>query len=147
VPGVLVRALPGVVVAVVGAGDDEVRGLRDVEGGIRGLGLHGIVDGRLEAGEVQDGLGLRQLGDGLRRELEVVRLGAGLGQRRHLDEVAADALRDELEGVEGGRDRHPVCSVGARRPIGAAVTTPGEHEGGGQDSNSKSLHDNHSQSW
>ena len=50
---VLLGALAGVLTA---RGQGEAGGGGDVDGGVGGLAAHGLVDRRLEAGEVDDGL-------------------------------------------------------------------------------------------
>ena len=61
--------------------------------------------GRLEAVEVDEQVGLRDGGDVLRRELQVVGLGARRRQRGDGDAVAADPGGRPLERVEAGDAR------------------------------------------
>ncbi len=136
----LLLGLPGVVVPVVARSQREARRRRDVDRGIRRLGAHGRVDGRLEAREVDHGLRPRELTDGTRGQLEVVRLHPGLGQRGDPHVLAADPLGHELQRVERGRDRHPVVAdrIGRGAPAQQQGCPGGEEDSG--------LHDNDSHS-
>ncbi len=75
----------------------------DVDGPVGGLLRHGLVDGGLEALDVEDEVGGGDLGDLGGGELEVVRLDAGRGEGRDGHGVAAD--------LRGRRTR-----AGRRRP-------------------------------
>jgi hypothetical protein len=62
--------------------------------------LDGVVDGGLDALEVEDVVRFTELADLLRLELQVVRFDARLGEGGDGDAVAADLLGQELHGVE-----------------------------------------------
>ncbi len=142
VPGRLLGALVEVVVdqRADGGGVDDVLGAGLVDG---------LVDGGLEALEVQHRVGLLDGGDLLGGELQVVRLDAGGGQVGDADVLAAYLRGEELHGVERRDDVQF-----AVRALGAAVAAAGgegegaDHRGDGQgyDSGSASdhRHDNHS---
>ena len=65
---------------LLGEGESQLGRVGDVEDLRRVDEPHGLVDGRLEPVGVDDESRLGHAADVLRRELEVVRLGAGLGQ-------------------------------------------------------------------
>jgi hypothetical protein len=76
----------------------------------------GLLDGRLESfADVEDDVGVDDLLHLARRQLEVVRLGAGRCQVRHLDGRAADILGRERERIEAGND------LGRARGAGVAA--------------------------
>ena len=138
---VVVRVLLGALAGVLTAGGQgEAGGRGDVDGGVGGLAAHGLVDGRLEAGEVDDGLRPGHRPDRLGGQLEVVGLDARLGQRGDAHVVAADPLGSELEGVERGRDRHPPVVTGVGR------RAPGQEQRRGDGEEGERLHDNDSHS-
>ena len=91
----------------------------------------GVVHRRLETLEVDDQLRVADLADLARVELQVVRLGAGLGQVGHPDRVAADPLGEELEGVERGHHVDPL-GVGAGGAAGGAAGPGAQGEEGGR---------------
>ena len=131
-----------VVPLVLVRGDVEAGVVGDVEGGVPGL-LRRVVDRRLELLEVDQVVGLAHLEDLLRRELEVVGLGAGLGEVGDLHVVAADLRDGVLEGVEGGA--HPHLVVVSAATVGAAAAGGhGEEEGGGGDEGAGAMHENDS---
>ncbi len=114
----------------------QLDGRQHVERAVGGLLLDGLVDGGLEAGGVDDEVGLAKRADLLRRELEVVRLAAGLGEVRDLDVVAADPLGQEGVRVEAGRHRGAALVGGARpsppSPPHAVSDEDGGQGGGGE---------------
>jgi hypothetical protein len=76
--------------------------------------LDQAVDPALEAETVDDHqTGARQRSRVARRRLIDVRVGARTDQRVHLDEVAADLLRQVAEDAEAGDDRQSLASAGA----------------------------------
>ena len=75
-----------------------------VDGPVGGLLRDGLVDGRLEALDVQDEVGLGDLGDLRGAELEVVRLDARGRQDVTSTALAADLLGGVLQRVERGDD-------------------------------------------
>ena len=77
-----------------------------VEGGALRVLLDAVVDRRLEALLVDDDVGLRDRDRLLDGELEVVRLGPGLGQVGDLDPVPADAFGRPGQRVEARGDLH-----------------------------------------
>jgi hypothetical protein len=74
--GVLGRRLLGMLVGVLILGGKKVDGLGDLQHLLRAVLLHRLVDGRLEAGLVDDEVGLAQLGGLPHGELEVMGLPA-----------------------------------------------------------------------
>ncbi len=145
--GVIVRRLPlalGVLLGVL-PGRDQVGEPGGVDDTLRAVLREGLVDGRLEAAEVDGHVGLGQLGRLLHAELEVVRLLTRAGQVDHRDVVAADPLGQELQGVHRGHDR-------GRRVVraGGGVGTAGgegqqQERDDGDGEVSSEGHDNHSQ--
>jgi hypothetical protein len=70
----------------------EREGLGDVERAVRRCLLDRLVEGGLEAGDVEDEVCLADLGDLLRAEFEVMRLSTGRGQIDDLDGISAHLL-------------------------------------------------------
>ncbi len=85
-----------------------------MQASIATLGLDGFVDRALQALLIDHELGLADGGDILRCELDVVWLGAGLGQARDRDVVTADLLCGELQRVER-RDDGELTGAGLSR--------------------------------
>ena len=85
-------------------GGQEREGLGDVERPIRGDLGDGLVEGGLEAGDVEDEVCLADLGDLLRAELEVMRLAPGGREVDDLHTVAADLLRGVGQRIEARDD-------------------------------------------
>ena len=110
-------------------GGQQGEGLGDVECPVRGDLGDGLVESGLEAGDVEDEVGLADLGDLLGAELEVMRLTAGRREVDDLDAVAADLLRGVRERVEPRHD--PQGSAGGRPSfaVGRAASAGGEDEG------------------
>ena len=105
--------------------------------------LDRLVDRGLEAGRVDDEVGLADRADLARRQLEVVRLAPRLGQVGHVDGVAADPRGDELVRVEADDRRHRrVLLTGGRAGHGAAAA-PGQGEGGGGGEGEVTAEDGH----
>lgn len=104
VPGLLLGVLLGAVVVALVADLGAVLLQRREGGGVDGVldaGLGDrVVDGGLDALEVEDDVGLAELADLLRLELQVVGFDAGLGERVDGDVVAAYLLGQVLHGVE-----------------------------------------------
>ena len=143
VESAVIVALLGVLVLAVLFGGGVVR---VIVGVLLGLGLqrhhaggvehvlvpalrNGLVHRRLEALDVDDGIGVADRGDLARGQLDVVRLGTGLGQAGDGTVVTRDALGDELQGVERrhdlqltrlGRARLPGRAAGCHKEKGAA---------------------------
>ena len=82
--------------------------------------------------DVEDEVGLLHARDVARRQLDVVRLGAGRRQVRDRDAVAADPLRGEGERIEGRDDvEAPVVAcrrAAARRPERARSAANDEND-------------------
>ena len=119
-------------------------GVHQVLGGARG---DRVVDGGLEAREVDHDIGLADGADLARRELDVVRLGARRGEGRDRDEVAAHVLDDVLQRVERCQHREavvlgpadPACPAGAagrEQQRGDAEGTGGQGAWGGHEDDS-----------
>ena len=121
--GGLFLVLGGVV--RVGAGLNQLGRGGDVDDGLRGLLLDGLVNGALEAREIDHRVSGGQRVDHLGRELEVVRLGAVRGQGGNGDVLAADLLSQVLQGVERGHD-------GQFAVFGGAAVGCGRGDAGGQ---------------
>ena len=124
------RALPvGMLLPGLDRGEREVqlRGGGHVETAVRGLRGDRLVDGRLQALLEHHDRGLADAGHVPRRQLEVVRLRARLGEVGDTDVRAADLLGGQLQRVER---RHDGQRAGALRPaVGGAA--PGERDRGG----------------
>ena len=90
---------------------------------VRGGLSYGVVDRRLEVGEVDHDVGLGDVDGLLERDLEVVRLLAGGGERLDPGGVAGDPLGDERQRVERRDHGGSVVVGGTRR---AAPGEPGE---------------------
>ena len=134
VEAAVVMALLGVLVVAVLVGGGVVR---VIVGVLLGLGLQrhhaggvehvlvaalgdGLVDRRLEALDVDDGVGVADRGDLARGELDVVRLRPGLGQAGDGTVLTRDALGDELQGIER-RDDLQLTRLGRARLPGRAA--------------------------
>jgi hypothetical protein len=111
-------------------------------------GVHGLVDGGLEAGLVDDEVGVADgahLGGG---ELQVVGLGGRGREVVDAHQVAAHLLGHVLQGVEGRQHlQRAVVGPGARAVGGAGGECDrgqGERGGGGEGA-TKGRHENHSQ--
>ena len=91
---------------VVGAGVglNQLGGGGDVDDGLGGVLLDGLVDRALEAGQVDNCVRVGQRVDHLGGELKVVGLGARRRQRGDGDVLAADLFGQVLQRVEGGHD-------------------------------------------
>ena len=87
------RVAGGVVLFLGRSGEVEVGDGGDVEGVLAALLVDRGVDGRLEALRVDDQPRLAHRRDVLGAQLDLVRLGSGLGQAGDRDVVAADLLR------------------------------------------------------
>ena len=106
--------------------------LQDVDDAAARLG-GGLADGRLEAvAEVQDDVGALDSADRSRRQLEVVRLGAGRREVVDLVTRSADPLGRVRQRIEGGNDR----LLAARGGRAAA----GQHAGRQHDNENDSRH-------
>ena len=112
-------------VVCVGAGLDQLGRGGNVNDGLGGLLLDGLVNRALEAREVDDSVRGGQRVNHLGGELEVVRLGAVRGQRGDGDVLAADLLGQVLQRVEGGHD-------GQGAVLGGAISGRGRGGTGGQ---------------
>ena len=86
----------------------QVRRRPHVEAAVTRLGLDGLVDCTLQAPLVDHELGLADSGNISWCELDIMGLGAWLGQARDSDAVTADLLRGELQRVERRDDSQPV---------------------------------------
>ena len=100
---------------VVGAGVDlnQLGGGGDVDDGLGGVLLDGLVDRALEAGQVDNCVRVGQRVDHLGGEFKVVGLGARRRQRGHGDVLAADLFGQVLQRVEGGHDGQGAVLGGA----------------------------------
>ena len=87
-------------------GVNQINTAGDVDNGLGGVQLNGLVDGRLEALEVNDSSCLGELLNLLIRQFEVVRLCSWRSQGFDVNQVAADLLGEVLERVEAGHDLH-----------------------------------------
>ncbi len=144
VVALLPRGLLACSAGLLGGGEVEPGGRRDVEAAPgRGAGDR-VVDRSLEAGLVDDDVGVVHRAELAGRELGVVRLGAGLGQAHDLDAVPADPRREVLERIEGrGDPESPAGAAGIREGAPAAGARPEQdREESGEEG---ALHDNHSQ--
>ena len=121
----------GVALLAYMAGDqvDGVGGVDDVR---RFAGSDGGVDRALEPGQVDHQVGLADGPDLARRELDIVRFGAGRRQRADRDEVAAHLLGDVLQRVEGGEDLDLAGTVGAARGVRPRGARRQQEAGGGE---------------
>ena len=109
---------------------DQIDVLRQVDRRYVAQGADGVVKRRLESLDVKERLCFVQLGDLLRADFELVRLGARGGDGRDVDVVAADLLREPLDRVErGGHFQFPGGS--ALRIVGR-IRAGGKPEGEGQ---------------
>ena len=89
---------------------DQVQPLEEIEL-LAVRTVHGSLEAGLEAGaEIEHDVGRADPLHVSRRELDVVRLGAGRGEVPDGDLVAADLLGRVREGIEGRRDRDAVVS-------------------------------------
>ena len=102
-----------------------------VEGPAGRLLRDGLVHRGLEALEVDDEPGVADLADLAGVELDVVRLGAGLGQLGDGHRVAADPLAEELQRVEGGHHVEPAVGREAARLVAAGRARADQQDGGG----------------
>ncbi|GAB4007963.1 hypothetical protein GCM10029992_63150 [Glycomyces albus] len=118
--GVLVFEELGVVVV------EQLEGFGDFEGLVRGVFLDGLVERGAEPFEVDDQIGLFDLGDVTGGEFEVVRLDARWSEVSHIYAVAADLFGGEGERVET-RDDVDLAVGGIR------VVTAGRQRGGGDE--------------
>ena len=109
----------------VGAGLNQLGCGGDVDDGLGGLLLDGLVNGALEAREVDNRVRGGQGVDHLGGELEVVRLGAVRGQGGDGNVLATDLLSQVLQGVERGHD-------GQFAVLGGAISGRGRGGAGGQ---------------
>jgi hypothetical protein len=136
-PDVRVLALQvGGLGGLLGGGVEGGHQRQHIDGFALGLLLDGLVHFGLQALEIDDDLGLGDLGHLLRRELQVVRLRAGRGEVGDADGVAADALGDELQRVEGGDDGELALLagsgvIGSAGGQGARGQDGGRADGGG----------------
>ena len=87
-------------------GVNQINAAGDIDDGLGGVQLNGLVNGRLEALEVNDGSSLRELLNFLVRQLEVVRLCSRRSEGFDVNQIAADFLGEVLERVEAGHDLH-----------------------------------------
>ncbi len=109
-----------------------------------------LVDGGLQALEVDDRVGLLDRPDLLGGEFEVVRLDAGGGEVGDLHVLAAYPAGEELHRVEGRDDvQLALRALGAATAAAGRQGEAGGEGGGGQGygaaSTSSDHHDNHSQ--
>ena len=81
---------------------DQVDVFRQIDRRHIAQGADGVVKRRLESLDVKKRLRFVQLGDLLRADFELVRLGARGGDGRDVDVVAADLLREPLDRIERG---------------------------------------------
>lgn len=104
---------------VIRTGDEvgDVGGVDHVLGVAR---VDGLVDGALEAGQVQDEVGLADGPNLSRGQLDVMRLGPGGRQRGDGDELAAHLLGDVLQRVEGREHLHRAAPAALRLHPGVA---------------------------
>ena len=144
----MVLAVPVVLGAVVVPAvvrGREPRHLRGVDLLAGGVLPDRVVDRGLETVLVDHQVGIDDLGRLLRGDLEVVRLGAGLGEVLDGGVRAGDPLRDVLERVEGGD--HPDLAAGGPRAgvVGErSAAAQREHTREGECWEER-LHDNDSQ--
>jgi hypothetical protein len=136
-----------VLVAVLALGlVEQLDQARDVDGAILGVLLDCLVDRRLEPAQVHDEVGVGDLADLPRRQLEVVRLAAGLGQVVDGGVLARDLLGHERQRIEGRGDGETVAAARG----GVVVAAAGEEEpgqgGGAQRGHGRTtgLHGTHS---
>ena len=87
-------------------GVNQINTAGNIDDGLGGVQLNGLVNSGLEALELNDGSGLRELLNFLVRQFEVVRLCSRRGEGFDVNQIAADLLGEVLERVEAGHNLH-----------------------------------------
>jgi hypothetical protein len=140
----IVRVVAARLLVAVAAGQLEQRhGGGHVERAVLRLLLDRLVHGRLEAAQVGDHPGVADLADLARVQLDIVWLGARLGQVAHADRLGADPLAEELQGVERGHHVEPAVGETAGGIVAAAPREAGRHAHGQQRGECSALHNIH----
>ena len=85
---------------------NQINAAGDIDDGLGGVQLNGLVNSGLEALEVNDSSCLGELLNFLVRQFEVVRLCSRRSEGFDVNQIAADFLGEVLERVEAGHDLH-----------------------------------------